>query len=163
VVLSNLSVYHPDGNKIDGLTSELMKNAYLQTAQAKCKNAFLEEALKEGWGTHTLQEIANTKSEGNPLVGVWTRESDDQTITRSFTEDFKMQTDFYLDDEIDVWGFYELEDGKILFKDLGGAACGSDGQYEYKIVGDTLQFNVLNDTCEGRISDLQYTWYRSTQ
>jgi CubicO group peptidase (beta-lactamase class C family) len=161
VVLSNLSVYRPDGNKIDELTSELMKNAYLQNAQAKCKNAFIEEALKEGWGTHILEEIANTKSEGNPLVGVWTRESDNQTITRSFTKDFKMQTDFYLDNEIDVWGFYKLEDGKILFKDLGGLACGSDGLYEYKIVGDTLQFKVLNDKCEGRKSDLQHNWYRS--
>lgn len=74
-----------------------------------------------------------------------------------------MQTDFYLDDEIDVWGFYKLEDGKILFKDLGGGACQSDGQYEYIIVGDTLQFKLLNDACEGRKSDLQYPWYRSTK
>lgn len=161
VVLSNVSTFHPDGNKIDEIASELMKNAYLQNAQAKCKNAFIEEALKEGWGTHHLEEIGNTKNADNPLVGVWTRESDNQTIIRSFTTDFKMQTDFYLDTEIDVWGFYELENDKILFKDLGGAACGSDGQYEYKIVGDSLQFKVLNDNCEGRKSDLQHTWYRS--
>jgi CubicO group peptidase (beta-lactamase class C family) len=160
VILSNVSAQHPDVDNIDKLAFELMKNEYLDNSNAQCKNAFIEAALKEGWGTSITENIINNHTSENSIVGVWTRKNNNQIITRTFTDDFKMQTDFYKDNEIDVWGYYETTGNQIIFNDIGGEACYSSGTYEYDISADTLSFKVISDDCDGRQSDLVNKWTR---
>lgn len=160
VILSNLSVHHPDNDNIDNLAFELMKNEYLSNKNATFKNAFIEEALKEGWGTHILGKVLKTKTSENSIVGVWIRKNNNQTITRTFTKDNKVQTDFYKDKEIDVWGYYETNENQITFNDIGGAACNLSGTYEYQLFEDTLRFKIIFDNCDGRKADLLNEWTR---
>ncbi len=160
VILSNVSAQHPDADNIDKLAFELMKNELLDNSKAQCKNAFIEAALKEGWGTSIIENILNNDTSENSIVGVWTRKNNNQIITRTFTDDFKMQTDFYKNNEIDVWGYYETTGNQIIFNDIGGEACYSSGTYEYNISADTLSFKVISDDCSGRQSDLVNKWTR---
>ena len=130
ILLSNLPGQHPGNDSIDKLAFELMKNEYLNNDKAQCKNAFVEGAINEGWGSHILEEIVNPDTSMNSIVGIWTRKNNNQIITRTFTEDHKVQTDFYKDKEIDVWGYYELSGNKVVLKDIGGEVCSSRGIYE---------------------------------
>lgn len=160
VILSNLSAHNPDNDNIDKLAFELMKNEYLVNKNAPCKNAFIEEALKEGWGTHIIEKVLTTETPENSIIGVWIRKNNNQIITRTFTKDNKVQTDFYMDKEIDVWGFYETNENQIVFNDIGGAACNLKGTYEYQLFEDTLRFKVISDNCDGRKADLSNEWTR---
>lgn len=160
VILSNLSANHPDNNNFDKLTFDLMKNEYLKNENAACKNAFIEEALKEGWGTNILEKILLTETPENSIVGVWIRKNNNQIITRTFTDDYKVQTDFYKDKEIDVWGYYRTNENRIVFNDIGGEACNINGTYEYQVFDNTLRFKVISDNCDGRKADILNEWTR---
>jgi hypothetical protein len=59
-----------------------------------------------------------------------------------------------------VWGNYEITKNRIIFNDIGGAACSSTGIYEYDITGDTLNFKVIEDMCNGRKTGLLTEWIR---
>lgn len=160
VILSNLSAHHPNNSNIDKLAFELMKNEYLRNKNAAGKNAFIEKALKEGWGTHILEKILTTETPENSIVGVWIRKNNNQVITRTFTDDYKVQTDFYKDKEIDVWRYYKTSGNQIIFTDIGGAACNLNGTYEYQLFEDTLRFKIISDNCDGRKADLLNEWTR---
>lgn len=160
ILLSNLPGQHPGNDSMDKLAFELMKNEYLNNDKAQCKNAFVEGAIKEGWGTHILEELVNPDTSINSIVGIWTRKNNNQIITRTFTEDYKVQTDFYKDKEIDVWGYYELSGNQVVLKDIGGEVCSSRGIYEYQLSGDTLRFKLISDDCGGRKADLLNEWKR---
>lgn len=160
VILSNVSAFHPENKNIDKLAFELMKMNYIKNKNAFCKDAFVEVALKEGWGAHIRDSILRNKISDNSIVGVWFQKSNKRIITRTFTKDNKVQTDFYKDKEIDVWGNYEINKNRIIFNDIGGAACNSTGIYEYKITGDTLNFKEIKDVCTGRKIGLLTEWIR---
>lgn len=160
VILSNVSASHPEHNNIENLAFELMKLNYLKNKNAHCKEAFIDVALKKGWGAHVRDSILKDEISDNSIVGVWYRKNDKRIITRTFTKDNKVQTDFYKNKEIDVWGKYEINNNRITFVDVGGAACNTNGIYEYKITGDTLIFKEIDDKCNGRKSGLLSKWMR---
>jgi len=161
VILSNLSAVHPVNDNIDSLAFQLLKREFLKnTTYDECGNSFIERALKNGWGAHARDSLLKIEHPGNSITGVWSQTNNNRLITRTFTSDNKVQTDFYRDKEIDVWGYYKIEGNQIIFTDIGGAACAEDGIYEYKIKNDTLIFTPIKDNCEGRKAGLLKNWIR---
>lgn len=162
IILSNVSSHHPESDKIVDLAAELLKLGYLKyDIDNPCVNSFIEVALKNGWGADRKDNLLRTDLDNNSIVGVWQQNNGNRVVTRTFFQDNKIQTDFYRDSEIDVWGYYELNGNEITITDIGGAACVSDGKYEYEIIGDTLRFKEILDECDGRKNGLIKDWIRT--
>ena len=67
----------------------------------------------------------------------------------------------YNDEEIDVWGYYDLEGDTVIFKDMGGVPCDFEGVYKYTIRNDTLRFQMIkDDECDGRVRGMKGDWIR---
>jgi CubicO group peptidase (beta-lactamase class C family) len=163
IILSNISTFHPHADRIDQLASDLLKNEYMKSAhRTACVAPFIELALEKGWGARERDSISTIKFPDNSLYGVWTRVNDRWRSTRTFFPDHRFQTHFQGNEEIDVWGYYRLQDDQIVFTDIGGAACVSDGIYRYEIQKDTLRFYEIEDNCSGRELGLVDNWVRMT-
>jgi hypothetical protein len=171
VVLSNVSVFNNQQNTVQ-LTVDLLKSISVQDSTDipfECKILFLDFALINGWGTwnqsvkESLSQIENTD---NPIVGIWKKTSNTRTHfgieceTMTFMPDGKFQIDFIGNPEIDVWGYYQIDNNKITFNDLGGNPCLSDGLYSYIINNDTLSFTPITDNCLTRESRFSEFWIK---
>ena len=161
IILSNVSQYHKDNEAIVNLAYELIKQEYLRNhSNEKCSYSFLESALNNGWGATRRDSLIQNQINSNSIVGVWQHLVNDRIVTKTFFKNNKVQTDFYEDKEIDVWGYYEINGNKISIMDIGGAACNTEGIYEYKILGDTLRFIEISDKCDGRKAGNVIDWIR---
>jgi CubicO group peptidase (beta-lactamase class C family) len=161
VILSNLSTFHPNSNNIDQLAYDFLKNEYLRDKNRDyCIAPFIEMAIEKGWGAHRRDSLRLLEFPDNTLYGVWTQAGKNRRVTRTFFPDKKVQTNFQDDGEIDVWGYYEVKEDKIVFTDIGGAACVPEGIYTYRIQNDTLRFQVIQDNCDGRKISLLNDWIR---
>jgi CubicO group peptidase (beta-lactamase class C family) len=163
IILSNVSVFNRNTGNLGKLGFELLKKTYISEKiyQPYSMDApFIEFALKKGWGTRLNDSINKIHNSQNPIIGVWQKETSNKTITYTFMPDKKWQCDFFNDSEIDVWGSYNLEHSRIALDDIGGAACGSEGLYDFQIKGDTLKFKLVADQCEGRSKGLEGIWIR---
>ena len=161
IVLSNVSSKHKDNDNIVEIASELIKQEYLKNNKNEiCCNSFIEVALKNGWGASRRDSLVQNNTNRNSIIGVWQHNANGRKITKTFFEDNKVQTDFYKDEEIDVWGYYEIVGKEISFTDIGGEACIPKGIYNYKLEGDTLRFKVISDKCDGRKAGNLVDWVR---
>lgn len=164
IILSNITTYYPLSHNIDQLARELLRNQYKLGEidyDSYCEAPFIESAIEKGWGTKINDSISRIQDPEYPIVGVWQKPIPNRVILRTFTPDFKTQTDFYGDEEIDVWGYYELRGDTIVFKDMGGVPCDFAGIYKYDIVNDTLRFRLIkDDECDGRVREMGDTWTR---
>ena len=163
IILSNVSASHPNSGNIDKLCYDLLKQIFI--AQAKhnsspCEAPFLEIALTKGWGTNKNDSIQQITKSSNTIFGVWQKEISGLIITRTFMPNYKVQSDFSGDPEIDIWGYFRLNRNQIEFRDIGGAACNNLGLYEYSLLDDNLSFKLIIDSCDGRSSGLSGTWTR---
>lgn len=164
IVLSNLSTFHPNSNNIDRLAFDLLKNEYLKDENRDyCIAPFVEMAIEKGWGAHKRDSLGSIGFPNNSIYGVWTHANRKGRVTRTFFPGNKVQTNFQDDPEIDVWGYYNVEDDKIIFTDLGGAACVPEGSYRFEIRNDTLRFQEILDNCDGRKVSLLNDWVRQTK
>jgi CubicO group peptidase (beta-lactamase class C family) len=161
IVLSNISTFHPNSNDIDQLAYDLLKNEYHKDENSDyCIAPFIEMAIEKGWGAQNRDSLGLIGFPKNSLYGVWTQVSSNRRITRTFFPDNKVQTNFQDDREIDVWGYYNVNEDKIVFTDIGGAACVPKGTYKFKVHNDTLRFQVILDNCDGRKTSLLNDWVR---
>ena len=71
-----------------------------------------------------------------------------------------MQSDYYRDSEIDVWGYYRVSGKQIELIDVCDDACNNSGAYKYNICDDKLYFTVINDSCDSRRIGLSGVWPR---
>jgi CubicO group peptidase (beta-lactamase class C family) len=163
IILSNVSSSHPESQNIDRLCHDLLKQMFIKSDQNSSsffRAPFLEMALQKGWGTNENDSIKAQTANGRSIAGVWYKQESGREVIRTFMPDGKVQSDFYGDQEIDVWGYYYLKGDEIEFRDIGGAACNNPGYYKYRISEGKLTFTLLNDSCDGRSSGLSGVWFR---
>lgn len=162
IVLSNLSAQHPNSDHIDKLANDFLKLEYLRIHKNdSLGNAFIEIALKNGWGEHRRDSLRQTVISKNSISGVWQQNNvNKRIVTKTFFPDSKFQTDFFGDTEMDVWGYYEVKSDTIVLKDIGGAACPNEGIYQFELTNDTLRFIPILDNCDGRKIGFSGSWSR---
>jgi len=55
-----------------------------------------------------------------------------------------------------------VDQDRVIFNDIGGAACIPEGLYTFTIRNDTLSFQEIQDQCDGRKTSLLNKWVRQT-
>ena len=96
------------------------------------------------------------------VVGKWIKESNGRTITLTLTFDKKVEVEFAGDDEIDVYGSYEISEKQITFTDEGGQySSDSSGTYEFKVSDTSISFTIVDDPVNGRSMLLEGTWSKA--
>jgi CubicO group peptidase (beta-lactamase class C family) len=164
VVLSNFTAYHQLSGKIYQMTRTLLKYQYnsgVINHKNYCEAPFLEQALEKGWGTWINDSISRIENPEHEIFGVWQRQLPNRINTRTFTPDYKTQSDFYGEEEIDIWGYYSLKGDTVIFRDMGGKSCDFEGIYKYHIKNDTIRFQIIKDEeCDGRVRGMKGDWVR---
>lgn len=98
------------------------------------------------------------------LVGTWKKSFDQGSATLTLTADNKTKVEFTGDDEIDVWGSFEISGTRITLTDEGGEySSGQSGAYTYKVSDDSLTFSVEDDPVYGRRVLVEGTWNRAAE
>ena len=96
------------------------------------------------------------------VVGIWTKELNERTFTFTLTSDNKYQVEFAGDEEIDVWGSYEISGMQITFTDEGGDySSDSSGVYEFKVSDASITFTNVDDQVDGRSMLVVGTWSKA--
>lgn len=96
------------------------------------------------------------------VVGKWTKELNGRTLTFTLTSDKKVQVEFAGDEEIDVYGSYEISGKQITFTDeAGDYSSDSSGTYEFKVSDTSISFTNVDDTVDGRSMLLEGTWSKA--
>jgi len=96
------------------------------------------------------------------VVGKWIKEINGRTLTFTLTSDKKVQVEFAGDEEIDVYGSYEISGKQITFTDEGGDySSDSSGTYEFKVSDTSISFTNVDDPVNGRSMLLEGTWSKA--
>ena len=96
------------------------------------------------------------------VVGKWLKELNERTFTFNLTSDNKYQVEFAGDDEIDVYGSYEVSGKQITFTDEGGDySSNSSGVYEFKVSDTSISFTNVDDPMNGRSMLVEGTWSKA--
>ena len=96
------------------------------------------------------------------VVGKWTKELNERTFTFTLTSDKKYQVEFAGDDEIDVYGSYEVSGKQITFTDEGGEySSDTSGVYEFKVSDTSITFTNVDDPVNGRSMLVEGTWSKA--
>jgi len=97
------------------------------------------------------------------LVGKWTKQSNERSVTFNITSDNKYQVEFAGDAEVDVWGSYAVSGTQITFNDEGGEySSDAAGVYEFKENEKSITFTNVNDPVYGRSILLEGSWSKSS-
>ena len=164
IVLSNFTAFHELSGNISRIAKELLRHQYKFNeinSDCYCEAPFIEQAIEKGWGTWINDSISQIDNSENSIIGVWQQKLPNRINIRTFTPDNKAQSDFYNDDEIDVWGYYDIKGDTVIFKDMGGVGCDFEGVYKFNIANDTLRFQLLkDDECDGRVRGMTGNWLR---
>ena len=96
------------------------------------------------------------------VAGKWIKEINGRTLTLTLTSDKKVQVEFAGDEEIDVYGSYEISGQQITFTDEGGDySSDSSGTYEFKVSDTSISFTNVDDPVNGRSMLLEGTWSKA--
>jgi CubicO group peptidase (beta-lactamase class C family) len=164
IILSNYTAFHRLAGNTVQLTRTLLRNQYSSGVinhESYCEAPIIEKALEKGWGTWINDSLSRIEDSEYDIFGVWQRQLSNRMNTKTFTPNYKTQSDFFGDEEIDVWGYYDLKGDTIIFKDMGGKSCDFAGFYRYIIHNDTLKFELIkDDECDGRVRGMEGNWIR---
>ena len=96
------------------------------------------------------------------VMGKWTKELNERTFTFNLTSDNKYQVEFAGDEEIDVYGSYEISEKQITFTDEGGDySSDSSGTYEFIVSDTSISFTNVDDPVNGRSMLVEGTWSKA--
>jgi hypothetical protein len=95
------------------------------------------------------------------LVGSWIATAlSGRAATLTFRAGGFFEIEFQGDETIDVFGRYQVAGNELRFVDENGvAACAEPefgaGRYSFRIRGDELELDAIQDRCDGRAAILQ--------
>ncbi len=105
------------------------------------------------------QDTEKRKQQINsPLLGEWIRMGHQGPVSFHFKADGTVEADINNDDQPDVFSGYSLSGDTILFHDREGKLCASHGKYLMNITPYYVSFNLLDDTCMGRVRSTMGYW-----
>jgi hypothetical protein len=111
-------------------------------------------------GQHTEQKGQNTINTDNPITGKWIRSGQTGPVGFEFKENGVVEADFGNDQVIDVVTQYELSGDTIRFLDEEGQMCRGYGTYKVSKTHYYLSFDLIVDSCSGRIKTTMGYWTR---
>lgn len=98
----------------------------------------------------------------DPLVGTWTKSSNERTITFKIMSDHTYTVEFVGDAEIDVKGSYVISGTQITFNDdAGDYSTDEPGVYEFEANETSVKFTKVNDPAYGRSMLVEGDWSKA--
>jgi len=98
----------------------------------------------------------------DPLVGTWTKSSNERTITFTIKSDNKYTVEFIGDAEIDVNGSYVISGTQVTFTDdAGDYSTAVPGVYEFEVSETSVKFTTVNDPAQGRSMLVEGDWLKA--
>ena len=96
----------------------------------------------------------------NSIIGEWLRIGQSGSFGFDFKNNGLVEGDFGNDKSIDVVAGYELTGDTIKFVDKEGQMCPGYGLYKIYLTDYYLAFDLIEDSCEGRIKTIMGYWTR---
>ena len=81
-------------------------------------------------------------------------------ISMTFKSDGIVEGDFGDDGRVDLIANYKINNDTIQFNDIEGASCPGTGKYKIYTSKYWVSFDILEDTCNGRIQSMMGFWTR---
>jgi tetratricopeptide (TPR) repeat protein len=114
----------------------------------------------------SCNQIAQKKDRGeekaliknDTILGKWIRSGQMGPMSLNFTENGLLEGDFGNDQKIDLMARYEIHDDTITFQDIEGPVCPGKGIYKMYRSDYWISFDVVDDTCNGRIKTTMGFW-----
>ena len=98
----------------------------------------------------------------DPLVGTWTKSSNERTITFTIKSDHTYTVEFVGDAEIDVKGSYVISGTQVTFNDdAGDYSTSVPGVYEFEVSETSVKFTTVNDPAQGRSMLVEGNWSKA--
>lgn len=98
----------------------------------------------------------------DPLIGTWTKSSNERTITFKIMADHTYTVEFVGDTEIDVKGSYVISGTQITFNDdAGDYSTDEPGVYEFEVSETSVKFTKVNDPAYGRSMLVEGDWSKA--
>ncbi len=98
----------------------------------------------------------------DPLIGTWTKSSNERTITFKIMSDHTYTVEFVGDTEIDVKGSYVISGTQITFNDdAGDYSTDEPGVYEFEVSETSVKFTKVNDPAYGRSMLVEGNWSKA--
>jgi len=99
------------------------------------------------------------KSHSESIIsGVWLRMSPQGPVKMQFKDNGKVTIDFGNDQSVEVSSTYTINGDTVKFADENGQMCPAPGTYLMDETPYYMAFDVLNDTCNGRIKTTTGFW-----
>ncbi|WP_462280167.1 tetratricopeptide repeat protein [Salinivirga cyanobacteriivorans] len=92
------------------------------------------------------------------MTGIWLRMSPQGPVKMEFKKTGKVTIDFGNDQAVEVSSNYIINGDTVEFTDVEGKMCPAPGTYLMDETPYYLAFDVLNDTCNGRIKTTSGFW-----
>jgi tetratricopeptide (TPR) repeat protein len=94
------------------------------------------------------------------IAGKWLRMGPGGPISIEIKENGKVETDFEINQTIDIISEFILQNDTIIFSDNEGQMCPGKGKYKMFLTEYYVSFDLIEDECGGRIKSTMGFWTR---